>query len=88
MVNETNTGGVYGTSGDDLNGFGVSSGDATKGANRYALSLGVNYLINSNANWKFEVRHDSADGDVFKDQRTGTMVRDNLLLGTSLVVKF
>lgn len=88
LVNDANTGGVYSAAGDELNGFGVSSSDPTKGANRYALSLGVNYLINSNANWKFEVRHDSADGDVFKDQRTGSMVRDNLLLGTSLVVKF
>lgn len=88
LINEANTGGVYGTNNDELNGFGASSSDATKGANRYALSVGLNYLINSNASWKLEVRHDSADGDVFKNQATGNMVRDNMLLGTSLVVKF
>ena len=89
---------------DPRNGFGASQQDIADyaagniseltGANRYALSLGFNYLVNPTTTWKMEVRYDGANKDVFQDLRgdpTGAALvfrSSNLLLGTSVVVSF
>lgn len=76
---------------DDHNGIGpdptgVASPD--RGANRSALSLGVNYLYNLNTTFKAEVRLDRADLPVFLDVKSGNYRKSNTLLGTSVVVSF
>ena len=89
---------------DPRNGFGASQQDIADytagsiaeltGANRYALSLGLNYLLNPTTTWKMEVRYDGANKDVFQDLRgdptgVGMVFRNsNLLLGTSVVLSF
>lgn len=89
---------------DARNGFGASQQDIAdytagtiselEGANRYALSLGFNYLVNPTTTWKMELRYDGATKDVFQDFRndptgaTGVFKNNNILLGTSVVVSF
>lgn len=95
---------------DCKNGFGPSmtydavagawsqfdaNGNLNKGANRYALSLGMNYLLNPTTTLKFEFRHDRANGNVFLDTQAeskgdmGNLFRkSNNLLATSIVVSF
>ena len=92
---------------DSYNGFGVpmkySAGswgvDGSTGVNRYALSLGFNYLITPNhtANsgtwntgtwYKMELRFDGADGLVFYDAASGGYKRDSMTLLSSLVFAF
>lgn len=81
------------------NGFGPGMGyradsmeveplNPGRGVDRYALSLGFNYTLNSNTAWKFEVRYDGATGAVFQDARTGEFRRSNWLFGSSVVVSF
>ena len=90
LSNSKNGGGVLGTAFDystgytfdDHNGFGPaydSAGnviDANKGVNRYALSVGLSYLLTPNhtpgsglwntGTWiKTELRYDGADGNIF-----------------------
>ena len=89
---------------DPRNGFGASQQDITDytngviseltGANRYALSLGLNYLVNPTTTWKVELRYDGATKDVFQDLRgdssgaNGIYRNNNILLGTAVVVSF
>jgi hypothetical protein len=89
---------------DSRNGFGASQQDITDyiagniseltGANRYALSLGLNYLVNPSTTWKLELRYDGANKDVFQDYRgdpSGGALNfrnSNILLGTAVVVSF
>ena len=86
---------------DSRNGFGASQQDITDymagtiseltGANRYALSLGLNYLVNPTTTWKLELRYDGANKDVFQDLRSdanGAYRNNNILLGTAVVVSF
>lgn len=89
---------------DSRNGFGASQQDIADytagtiselvGANRYALSLGLNYLLNPTTTWKMELRYDGATKDVFQDFRNdpsgaaGIYKNRNILLGTSVVVSF
>ena len=92
---------------DSYNGFGVpmtynGSGwvaDGSTGVNRYALSVGFNYLITPNhtANsgtwntgtwYKMELRADGANGLVFYDASSGGYKRDSLTLLSSLVFAF
>ncbi len=84
------------TYGDSRNGFGpawVDDGtgtlvqDPNTGVNRYALSLGLNYLINPTTTLKTELRYDGANGAVFL-QPDGSYKNGNLLFGTSIVVSF
>ncbi len=83
---------------DGRNGFGP---DATlgctatgwvdgcdKGANRYALAFGVNYLLTTNATLKAEYRLDSATQPVFYDVKSESYRKSNSLLGASVVVSF
>ncbi len=97
--NSKNGGGMFGGVADNRNGFGPAweddgtgnntwfQPDVDKGVNRYALSLGMNYLINPSTTFKTEVRLDGANGAVFQ-LRDGSYKKSNLLLGTSIVVSF
>ena len=59
-----------------------------KGANRYALAIGVNYQLTANAMIKTEYRLDRATQPVFLDIRDGSYRKSNSLLGASVVVFF
>jgi opacity protein-like surface antigen len=59
-----------------------------KGANRYALAVGMNYLLTANATLKAEYRIDRANLPVFVDVKDGTYRKSNQLLGASVVVSF
>jgi hypothetical protein len=59
-----------------------------KGANRYALAVGVNYLLTPNTTLKAEYRLDRASLPVFFDVKDGTYRKSNSLLGASVVVSF
>jgi hypothetical protein len=67
-----------------------AKGEGT-GSNRWALSLGMNYLYDENTIFKLEFRHDGANQPVFANQKgldvTGYR-KSNQLLGASVVVKF
>ncbi len=97
--NERNGGGLLGYSVDDaINGIGRGqSADGQyakgqdKGANRYALSLGMRYLFDENTSFKVEYRHDGADQPVFgyqKGQEGRGYKKSNQLFGASVVVSF
>jgi long-subunit fatty acid transport protein len=99
VANKKNGGGLLGYSFDDaVNGIGrgvlddgsFAKGDSV-GANRWALSLGMNYLIDENTLFKIEFRHDGANQPVFAAQ-SGLDVKgyrkSNQLLGASVVVQF
>lgn len=110
IANSTNGGGVYGTAFDAIdgptkdsrNGFGPSQAvdaDPNKGVNRYALTVGLNYLISANhtpgsglwntGTWfKTELRYDAADGQVFLAPDRINYKKDNLMFSTSLVFAF
>lgn len=97
VSNERNGGGLFGYSFDDpVNGIGrarqsdgsVAAGDESTGANRYALSLGMNYLFDENTIFKAEYRYDGADQPVFEYVKNGTFKKSNHLLGASVVVSF
>ena len=86
------------TYGDSRNGFGPawvddgtgvwSQPDLNTGVNRYALSVGVNYLINPTTTLKTELRYDGANGAVFLQPDGISYKNNNLLFGTSVVVSF
>jgi Protein of unknown function (DUF3138) len=94
--NEKNGGGLFGYSFDDpINGIGrgvladgsFSKGEST-GANRYALSMGMNYLFDESTIMKVEYRYDGADQEVFQYISNGTFKKNNHLFGASVVVSF
>lgn len=99
VSNKRNGGGLLGYSFDDgLNGIGrglAADGSFARGesvgSNRWALSLGMNYLYDENTILKVEFRHDGASQPVFMSQ-SGLDPRgwrkSNQLLGASVVVKF
>ena len=96
VKNDSNGGGLLGFSFDDpINGIGrgvdasgnFAKGDAV-GANRYALSAGLNYLFDEGTVFKLEVRRDGADQPVFEVVRKGTFSKSNNLFGASVVVSF
>ncbi len=100
ISNSKNGGGTFGGAGvDGRNGFGPAweddgagtntwfQPDPDKGVNRYALSVGMNYLFNPSTTLKTEVRMDGANGAVFQ-RLDGSYKKTNLLLGTSIVVSF
>lgn len=88
--NKKNGGGLLGYSfADDLNGIGPDPlGDTEVGANRTALTLGMNYLFNENTVFKAEYRLDRASQPVFIDVKTGEYRKSNQLFGASVVVSF
>jgi hypothetical protein len=81
---------------DGRNGFGsnmVFDGaqwvvqDPTRGSNRSALSLGLNYLFMPGVQIKGEYRYDRSTGNVFKNADE-QYTRDNHVFGVSTVVSF
>lgn len=94
---------------DGRNGFGLPMAfdaatgawapSGTRGVNRYAMSLGVNYLLTPShtpnasiwptGTWlKAELRLDGANGRVFQDVRDGSYRKSNLMFATSAVFAF
>ena len=61
--------------------------DASRGANRYALTAGFNYAVNANTQWKTEIRMDRSTGYNFRDSN-GQYKQGNTTFNTSLVVSF
>ena len=59
-----------------------------KGANRYAVTVGLNYALNENATFKLEYRYDGATEDVFVKNSDGSYVASNSLISTGIVVFF
>jgi hypothetical protein len=95
LNNSKNGGGLLGyTFADDRNGIGPDqAGDAEKGANRVALSLGASWQFNLNTTFKAEFRHDRANLPVFRDvsvdlANPGAYRKTNNVFGTSVVVSF
>jgi len=96
VKNTKNGGGLLGYSFDDgINGIGrglLGDGSYAKGetvgANRYAVSLGVNYLFDESTIFKLEYRRDGADQPVFEVVRKGSYAKTNNLFGASVVVSF
>jgi hypothetical protein len=97
--NKKNGGGLFGYSFDDpANGIGrgfLADGSFAKGedqgSNRWALSLGSNYLYDENTIVKFEYRLDGASQPVFGQYKGGEFKgykKTNHLFGTSVVVSF
>jgi hypothetical protein len=87
--NRENGGGVYfndGAYGPELDSSGTPV-DASVGANRYALSTGLNYAINGNTAWKTELRLDKSSGYNFVDSN-GVFKQNKTTVGTSIVVSF
>jgi len=99
-VNNTKNGGglLQYSSEDGRNGIGpdatlgcTSTGwvdGCDKGANRYALAVGVNYLLTPNTTVKAEYRLDRATQPVFLDVKSGEFRKSNSLLGASVIVSF
>jgi hypothetical protein len=94
--NTKNGGGLLGYSYDDsVNGIGrgmlpdgsYAKGEST-GTNRYALSLGLNYRVDENTNFKVEYRLDGANQPVFGNAAGTSFAKTNHLLGASMVVSF
>lgn len=91
LNNKKNGGGLLGYAVvDDRNGIGPGYGDTTssKGANRYALTVGLSYLFNANTTLKAEYRLDRASEPVFWDVNSSNYKKSNQLLATSVVVSF
>ena len=99
--NSKNGGGLLGfTASDDRNGIGpdatlgcdpTSASNAegcNTGANRTALTLGLNFRYNLNTTFKAEARYDKANLPVFLDVKTGEYRSSNTIFGTSVVVSF
>lgn len=61
--------------------------DATRGADLTRLTLGTNYQINANTQWKAEYRVDQSTGYNFLDAN-GIATRQRSRIGTSLVLSF
>ncbi|MBI5271540.1 MAG: DUF3138 family protein [Burkholderiales bacterium] len=78
---------VYGN--DDRNGIGPDlNGDLNRGANRYALTLGLKYAYDISTTFKVEYRLDGADRSVFWDVADGAYKKNNSMLAASAVVAF
>nr|WP_316639131.1 DUF3138 family protein [uncultured Roseateles sp.] len=90
LQNRKNGGGLLGyTAADDRNGIGPDqAGDAERGTNRMAVSVGLSWLYNLNTTFKAEYRMDRASLPVFMDIRSGEYRKSNNVLGTSVVVSF
>jgi len=103
LMNEDNGGGLLDwTFSDAVNGIGPGL-DATgtpidpeKGADKYAVTVGLNYSINENATFKLEYRYDGASEDVFGNKAAlqdpaspdAKYLSSNSLVSTGVVVFF
>jgi hypothetical protein len=102
LQNDKNGGGTVATGvlsqPDPLNGFGPDQAGAAafaadptfnvKGANRSALSLGLDYAFNPNVMFKAEFRFDHANIPVFEYVKSGEFKSDNQMFGLSTVLSF
>ncbi len=101
--NSKNGGGLLGFGADGVNGIGPGSvydstandgagawvtGDPNKGANRYALSVGMSYVFNQYATFKAEYRYDWSNLQVFEYVNDGSFRKNNSVLGAAVVVSF
>ena len=95
--NSKNGGGLLGFGADNVNGIGpdanLDCGTAyvsgcDKGANRYALSIGLKYVFNEFASLKAEYRYDWSNLNVFENVSNGTYRKNNNVLGAAAVVGF
>ena len=94
IENRKNGGGTYAyNAGSNDIGLGVEADetgtaiDANVGANLTRVSLGTNYQINANTQWKLEYRLDQSTGYNFKDLE-GVFTRTKKFIGTSVVLSF
>jgi Protein of unknown function (DUF3138) len=97
--NKANGGGLFGYNGyydpdnggfnDPRNGIGPEPGaDLNRGANRYALTVGMKYAYDLSTTFKLEYRLDGADRAVFEDLSDGSFKKNNSMLAASVVVAF
>ncbi len=95
--NSKNGGGLLGYGADNVNGIGPDAnldcgtayvGGCDKGANRYALSVGLNYVFNEFTTFKAEYRYDWSNLNVFENVSNGTYRKYNNVLGASVVLGF
>ncbi|HMN77912.1 MAG TPA: DUF3138 family protein [Burkholderiaceae bacterium] len=95
--NSKNGGGLLGYGADNVNGIGPDANldcatayvsGCDKGANRYALSLGLKYVFNEFASLKAEYRYDWSNLNVFENVSNGTYRKNNNVLGAAVVVGF
>ncbi|MEI7514292.1 MAG: DUF3138 family protein [Betaproteobacteria bacterium] len=100
--NRDNGGGTYadngGGSGNGLGPEGLdatgsfaydeTTGVATRGANLLRYSLGTNYQVNSNTQWKTEYRLDQSTGYNFLGSDGVTYQKDKTTVSTSVVLSF
>lgn len=89
--NEKHGGGTFGgwNFADSRNGVGPDpSGNQEIGANRSEVTIGFRYNFNLNTMLKMEYRYDHASLPVFLNLRTNQYVRNNQMLGTSVVFSF
>lgn len=90
LNDHANGGGVLGGyTQDSISGYGpdptVGSGP---GANRYALTFGMNYAYNQSTTFKLEYRYDGANLPVFYNVQDASYRKNNSLFGASVVVSF
>lgn len=104
IYNQKNGGGLLEFSfADPVNGIGPDqsgdpAADPAEGANRYAVTAGLSYALNSNTTLKAEYRYDGASQNVFGDKDAilawqaggagGTYKKSNSLVSTGVVVFF
>lgn len=84
--------------GDYRNGFGPGVkrdatgawvlGNPNRGAERSAITLGLNYQYHTNALVKLELRHDMSDLNSFYDISDGSYKKSNTIFGVQTVVSF
>ena len=100
LYNGKNGGGLLGYGVDGGNGVGPAGAlgcvqgaaavdpGCNKGANRYALAVGMNYVFNQYTMFKAEYRYDWSNLDVFEYVSDGSYRKNNSVLGASVVVSF
>ena len=89
--------GVDGGYGDYRNGIGPNPtlgcedqtvAGCSKGANRYAISIGLKYAYNLNTTFKLEYRRDGSNLPVFFDASSDSYKKNNDLFGAAVVLSF
>jgi len=95
--NARNGGGLLGYGASPQNGIGPDGTldcatayvtGCDQGANRYALSVGLNYAFNANTIFKAEYRYDWSNLYVFQYVSDGSFRKYNSIFGGSVVVSF
>lgn len=89
--NKKNGGGTFGgwNYADSRTGLGPDpSGNQEWGTKRSELTLGLKYNYNLNTMFKLEYRYDRASLPVFLNVKTNQYVRDNQMIGTSMILSF